>query len=166
LEKKKTEKKKKSDKETIAELTDALQHLQADFENYKKCVEKDKAHFVKYAHASFIESLLPAIDSFELALKSHYDNEKFIQGMELIYSQLYTLLEKQGVRKIEALGKQFDPYKHEVMITVDSDQDGVVLEELQKGYMMHDKVLRHTKVKIGKKNDKKEEKNVDIKTNP
>ena len=110
--------------------------------------------------------MLPAIDSFELALKSYSDQEKFVKGMELIYSQLYTLLEKQSVKKIEALGKHFDPYKHEVMITVDSDKDGIVLEELQKGYMMHDKVLRHAKVKIGKKNNKKEAKNDDIKANP
>jgi len=142
---------KKTDKEQVKELTETLQHLQADFENYKKQVDKEKGEFLKYAKASLIESLLPIIDNFEMALKSNSDHEKFLKGMELVYSQFYSILEKEGIRKIEALNKPLDPFKHEVMLTVDSEKEGIVLEELQTGYMLNEKVLRHSKVKVGKK---------------
>jgi len=135
----------------ITELTDTLQRLQAEFENYKKYVDKQKAEFVKYAQADLIDQLLPCLDSFELALKNTTDKEKLIKGIELIYSQLYSLLEKQGLKKIDATGK-FDPHFHEVLLKEDSNkEEDTILEELQKGYMLGDKVLRHTKVKVSKK---------------
>lgn len=135
----------------IAELTDCLQRLQAEFENYKKRVEKENNNFLKYANAGLINELLPLLDSFELALKNKESKEDFIKGVELIFAQLFSTLEKQGLRPIEAEGKPFDPYKHEVMLQEPSDKEGIVLEELQKGYMLYDKVLRHSKVKVGKK---------------
>ena len=136
--------------QNISELTDTLQRLQAEFENYQKYVEKQKAEFLKYAKADIIEQLLPILDSFELALKSTKDNEKLIQGMELIYTQLYSLLEKQGIKKINAKGI-FNPNLHEVLLKEESDQEeDTILEELQKGYMLNDKVLRHSKVKVSK----------------
>jgi len=135
----------------ITELTESLQRLQAEFENYKKYVEKSKSEFVKYAKAEIIEKLLPLLDSFEMALKNTADKEKFVKGIELIYSQLYSLLEKEGLKKIKAEGK-LDPHYHEVLMKEKSDkEEDTILEELQKGYMLGDKVLRYTKVKVSKK---------------
>ena len=138
----------------IAELTETLQRLQAEFENYKKFIEKSNAEFRKYAQADIIGELLPILDSFELALKNTKDKEELIKGIELIYSQLYSLLEKQGLKKIETKGK-FDPHLHEVLLKEESDkEEDTILEELQKGYMLGEKVLRHSKVKVSKLSNK------------
>jgi len=144
--------KKPTDKEIIAELTETLQRTQAEFENYKKRVDKEKVEFVKYAKAELIQRLLSTIDTFEIALKSTKDNEKFVKGMDMVYAQLMSLLHSEGLKPIESLGKKFDPYLHEVMLKEKSDKDdGIVLEELQKGYILNDKVLRHSKVKVSEK---------------
>lgn len=136
----------------INELTEGLQRLQADFENYRRLIEKQRRELVEYAHADLIEKLLPILDSFELALKNRDKKEDFIKGVELIFAQLYQFLEKEGLRKIEAEGKKFDPYRHEVLMTEKSDkEEDVILEELQKGYMLCNKVIRHSKVKVSKK---------------
>jgi len=158
--KKEEKKQKKIDEkdQKIQELTEYLQRLQAEFENYKKRVEKENNNFLRYANANLINELLPLLDSFELALKNKDNKEDFIKGVELIFAQLFSTLKKQGLRQIEAEGKQFDPYLHEVMMQEPSDKDGIILEELQKGYMLNDKVLRHSKVKIGKKIEKQEDK--------
>lgn len=148
--------KKPTEKEVITELTETLQRTQAEFENYKKRVDKEKAEFIKYSKAELIQSLLPTIDTFQIALKSTKDNEKFVKGMDMVYAQLISLLHSEGLKPIESLGKKFDPYLHEVMLKEKSDKDdGIVLEELQKGYMLNDKVLRHSKVKISEKANKK-----------
>ncbi len=153
LKKAKEEKPKKDEKEEkIHELTDSLQRLQAEFENYKKRTEKEKEDFVKYAKADLIAKLLPTLDSFEIALKNTTDNEKFVKGIELIFAQLYSLLESEGIRPIKADGEKFDPFKHEVLMKEASDkEEDMILEELQKGYMLNAKVLRHSKVKVSKK---------------
>ena len=146
--KKELENKNKS----IEELTDTLKRLQAEFENYKKRVEKEKIEFVKYAHASVVASILPILDSFEIALKNKVDNEKFAEGMKMIYAQLYSALEAEGLRPINAAGEKFDPYRHEVLLKEESDKpEGTILEEFQKGYMLNDKVLRFSKVKVSGK---------------
>ena len=125
--------------------------MQADFENYKKRVEKQSLELNKYIKAEVITKILPTLDSFELALKNSKDKEEFKKGVELIYSQLFQTLEDMGLRPIESNGK-FDPYKHEVLLTEKSDKDdGAILEELQKGYILEDTVIRHSKVKIAKK---------------
>ncbi len=137
----------------IAELTDSLQRLQAEFENYKKFVERSSHDLRKYAAADLIEQLLPILDSFELALKQTKDKEKLCKGIELIYSQFHSLLEKQGLKKIDAKGK-LDPHLHEVLLKEESDkEEDTIIEELQKGYMLGDKVIRHTKVKVSKNED-------------
>ena len=149
-------KRKKPKKETkedkIKELTETLQNLQAEFENYKKRAEKQGEELGKYLKADLIAKLLPTLDSFEMALKNTSDKEKFIKGVELIFAQLYSLLESEGLRPIKAVGEQFDPYRHEVLMKQESDkEEDAILEELQKGYMLNDKVLRHSKVKVSKK---------------
>ena len=146
--KKQIEEKNKS----IEELTDTLKRLQAEFENYKKRIEKEKAEFAKYANAGIISGILPIIDSFELALKHSGEKEKFVEGMKMVYAQLYSMLEAEGLKPIKAAGEKFDPYRHEVLMKEASDKpEGTILEEFQRGYMLNDKVLRFSKVKISGK---------------
>lgn len=139
-------------KKTIDELTDTLKRLQAEFENYKKRTDKEKIEFTKFAHADVIAQMLPVLDSFEIALKNTSEKEKFIEGMKMIYAQFHSILESEGLMPIEASGQKFDPYKHEVLMKEESDKpEDTILEEFQKGYMLNDKVLRHSKVKISGK---------------
>ena len=136
----------------IEELTDTLKRLQAEFENFKKRVDREKTEFVKYAHADVILQLLPVLDSFEIALKNTNDGEKFVEGIKIIYAQLYSALEAEGLKPIKAAGERFDPYKHEVLMKEESDKpEETILEEFQKGYMLNDRVLRHSKVKVSGK---------------
>jgi molecular chaperone GrpE len=147
----------------IAELTELLQRLQAEFENYRKRVEQDFEKCRQYSCQQLIVKLLPVLDSLEMALKSaSTEHQEFVKGMKLIYSQLMAVLESEGLRPIECLNKPFDAYRHEVLMQVPSDKarDGMVLEELQKGYMLKDRVLRHSKVKVGRQ-AKKEKDNAD-----
>ncbi|MBT3406171.1 nucleotide exchange factor GrpE [Candidatus Woesearchaeota archaeon] len=136
----------------IAELTESLKRLQAEFENYKRRVEKEQKDFSEYACGDFIKKFLPVLDSFELSLKNLDGKETQVtKGLKLIYSQFFDVLESFGLRKIECVGKKFDPYSHEVLLSEKSDDDSdVVLEELHVGYMLKDKVLRHSKVKVSK----------------
>lgn len=134
------------------ETTALLQRVQADFENYKKRCHKDYENITKNANKQLIANLLPILDSFQLGLKNIANKENFVKGIELIYSQFYSALEAQGLRRIDALGKKFDPYKHEVLLQEKSDkEEEIVLEELQTGYMLGDLVLRYTKVKVATK---------------
>jgi len=158
------EQKKDEKEEKLKELTDTLQHLQAEFENYKKRVEKENCELIKCANEDLIIKILPIIDNFELALKSCRAKDDFYKGMELIYSQLIDTLHSQGLNHIDCAGKKLDPYYHEVLLAEESGHpDNTITEELQKGYMLNDKVIRHSKVKIAKKKseakeEKKEEK--------
>ncbi len=139
----------------IKELTETLQRLQAEFENYKKRTENERSEYRKCLLQDFIKKLLPVLDNFELALKHDKHHDDFVKGIELIYSELYSILEDEGLTKIDALNTKFDPYYHEVLLTEESEKDpNTVLEELQKGYKLHDKVLRHSKVKISKQGGK------------
>ncbi|MBS3157878.1 nucleotide exchange factor GrpE [Candidatus Woesearchaeota archaeon] len=139
-------------KKHLDETTALLQRVQADFENYKKRCHKDYETITKNANKQLIANLLPILDSFQFALKSTTNQENFIKGIELIYSQFYSALETQGVRKIEAVGKKFDPYKHEVLLQEKSEKgEDIILEELQAGYMLGDVVLRYSKVKVATK---------------
>lgn len=136
----------------IEELTDILKRLQAEFENYKKWGTKEKAEFVRYANADLIAKLLPVLDSFEIALKNTNDKEKFIEGIKIIYAQLYSVLEAEGLKPIKVAGEKFDPYRHEVLMKQESNKpEETILEEFQKGYMLNDRVIRHSKVKISGK---------------
>ncbi len=141
--------------EKIEELTNLLKRIQADFENYKKLVEKQKSEFSCYIKQDVIKKLLPVLDSIELALKNTGDKENFIKGVELIFAQLYSILQSEGLKPIECVGKRLDPYNHEVLLKEQSDkEEDTILEELQKGYMLNDKIIRHTKVKVAKNDNK------------
>ncbi|MBW2978178.1 nucleotide exchange factor GrpE [Candidatus Woesearchaeota archaeon] len=137
----------------IQELTNLVKKVQADFENYKKQQDKEKTEFCKYASQELVKKLLPLLDSFQSALKNS-NSEEFKKGVELIYSQFWKILESEGLKPIEALNKQLDPFLHEVLLQEKSDKpENTVIEELQKGYTFKDAVLRPAKVKIAKKKE-------------
>jgi molecular chaperone GrpE len=130
------------------DLLDTLKRVQADYENYKKRVDRDKESFTKYATTHLITSLLPLLDNFERALANTSNQKEFVKGIELIYAQLHTILKQEGVTLIDA-STTFNPHEHEALLQEVSDKpQGTILEELQKGYKLHDHIIRHTKVKI------------------
>lgn len=136
----------------INRLEEDILRLRADFENYKKHLDREKAACINLANENLITELLPVLDSFESALATTKD-EQTKAGIENIYKQLKKILEDNGLRHIEALGKKLDPYYHEVMLSEDSEkEDGTILEEFVPGYILKDKVIRHSKVKIAKNN--------------
>ncbi|MBT3297463.1 nucleotide exchange factor GrpE [archaeon] len=140
-------------KDPLTEVTELLQRTQANFENYRKQTEKRVEEIRKMASKDVILQVLPVLDNFELALKNSEKNEEFMKGIELIYSQLVSVLENNGVKIINT-DKNFDPFYHEALMKVDSDlSENKIIEEFQKGYILNDKVIRHSKVKVssGKK---------------
>jgi len=142
----------------LDELTDTLQRLQAEFENYKKRIARDSIMMMKCANEELIKALLPVIDNFELALKNANQKDEFYKGMELIYSQIKELLENNGLKHIQCKGVKFDPYYHEALLTEETNNEpNTVLDEIQKGYMLNERIIRHSKVKISKKRQNKEE---------
>ena len=124
--------------------------MQAEFENYKKRVDREKEGFTQFAAASLLKDILPLIDNLELAIKHKENKEDFCKGIELTYAAFISLLESKGITLIDTSGL-FNPEQHEVLLTEKSDKpDGTILEELQKGYLLHGKVLRPAKVKAAK----------------
>jgi molecular chaperone GrpE len=134
------------------ELLDTLVRRQADFENYRKRVEKERQHEQHRGVESLIENLLPVLDAFERAIAAHQDPayEEYQKGVELIERRLRDALAKQGLERIEARGQRFDPHFHHAIERVETDQypDGSVIEELQSGYTFHGKVLRPAMVRV------------------
>ena len=153
----KTEEKK--ERNELQEMRELLQRKQAEFENYRKQVDKRFIEMKELANKNLIFKLLPVVDNFNLALKSADTNsnpEDFIKGVELIYSQLFSFLENNNVQSMVTEKKKFDPYFHEALMKVDSDlPENMIIEELQKGFLLHDRVLRHAKVKISSGNKEK-----------
>ena len=95
--------------------------------------------------------MITVLDSFEIALRNTGNHKEFVKGVELIYSQLYSVLKDEGLQPIDCLGKTFDPYCHEVMLTQPSEkEDDTIIEELQKGYRLKGQVIRHSKVRVSK----------------
>jgi len=144
---------------------DRCLRLNAEFENLRKRSQKEKEEFVKYANEKLIIELIDIMESFERGLenaKSSTNNDKLIQGMELIYKQLKNVLEKNGLVPIKALAEKFDPYKHEAMMQTPSDdnEEDIVLEEFARGYMLNNKVIRYSKVRVSKNMDEDKENEV------
>jgi molecular chaperone GrpE len=106
----------------IAELTETLKRVQAEFINYKNRTEKETRQLIEYANGDFIRKILPVLDSFELALKSTSEPEKFRKGIEMVYAQLLDVLRQEGLMPIDSQGKKFDPYLHEVLLKEKSDK--------------------------------------------
>jgi molecular chaperone GrpE len=130
-----------------------LQYLQADFDNYKKRVEKDRENFIKFANSELILKLLNVLDEFESAFAVIEKTGECgsTEGFKMIYRNLIKILEREGLKPIDAAGKKFDHNYHEALMRESSDkEDGIILEEFQKGYMLGDRVIRHSKVKVAK----------------
>ncbi len=146
------EKKKDKLQEQIDELKDKNMRQMAEFENFRKRTEKEKQAMFETGARSVIEKLLPVVDNFERGLGALKEEEKgaFSEGMEMIYKQLMSELEKLEVKPIDAVGKEFDPNLHNAVMHVDDEELGenVVAEELQKGYMYRETVVRHSMVKV------------------
>ncbi len=131
------------------ERLNQIKYLQADFENYKKSLDKQKLSFQSSANEDLVKELLPIIDDLEAAAEKGSNEEK--EGYRLILKKLLDILTKSGLKPIEAAGKTFDPYYHEAMTSTESKKpEGTVIEELQKGYMFNSKVIRHSKVRVAK----------------
>lgn len=150
----------KAEAQKAKEHWDRLLRQQADFENTRKRMERDRQEFQKFAHEDIVVDLLGILDdlerSVEAAEKKQENFEAFLKGIEMILAHLYELLKKKGVVAVEAQGKKFDPHEHEALMqteTSDHDDD-IVLEVLQKGYKLNGRVLRTAKVRVAKKIEK------------
>ena len=153
--KKKSFFKKKKDKkdEQIEELTDKVKRQMAEFDNFRKRTEKEKSQMYDMGAKTIVEKILPVIDNFERGLAAVPEDNKedaFVVGMDKVYRQMLTVLEEAGVKPIEAVGAEFDPNFHNAVMHVEDETlgDNVVAEELQKGYMYRDTVVRHSMVKV------------------
>ena len=143
---------------SVEELTDLLQRTQANFENYRKQTQTYIEEIKKMAARDIVLQVLPVLDNFELALKSvpqGQENTDFVHGIKLIHAQLLQVLQHNNIVPIETVGNNFDPYYHEALVKVASEEPvNRIIEEFQRGYIMHGKVLRHAKVKISAGNEK------------
>jgi molecular chaperone GrpE len=140
-------------KAKIEEAENRILRLQADYENSRRRAKLDLAATEKYKSQSLITGLLPAIDNFERALQIEVDNEQtksVLQGVEMVYRSLLDALKAEGAEQIEAVGKEFDPNLHQAIMQVeDANFDSnIVVEELQKGYILKDRVIRPSMVKV------------------
>lgn len=132
-------------------LKDSLKRQQAEFENFRKRTEREREEQSKCATQDLLHKILPVMDNIDLAMNNSHDTDEFVKGTTLIFEQLKNVLESEGLEEIKAEGETFDPRLHQALLTEDSDQENKVLQVMQKGYMLNDKVLRHAKVKVGKK---------------
>jgi molecular chaperone GrpE len=136
----------------LNELRQTLMRRQADFDNYRKRIEKERAEDSRRATARVIEGLIPIIDGFEHALAAHREAEyeNYRKGFELIYRQLVDNTTRLGVERIDPLGKPFDPHLHQAMDRTETDQheDGTILQVFQPGYIFHGRVLRPAMVRV------------------
>ena len=148
----KKDKKDKKD-EQIEALTDQVKRQMAEFDNFRKRTEKEKTQMYEIGAKSIIEKILPVVDNFERGLATIPEEEKgspFAEGMNMIYKQLMTELDSAGVKPIEAVGVEFNPDFHNAVMQVESEEyeSGVVAQELLKGYMYRDTVVRHSMVAV------------------
>lgn len=147
----------KNASEAAKELQDRMIRSQADFENMRKRLEREKQDFLKYASEGVILELLNILDDLErvinLAEDKHEDLNAFLKGVEMILAHLYELLKTHGVKPVDAEGRVFDPNYHEALMQVENKDlpENTIVEVLQKGYLMHERVIRTAKVKVSKK---------------
>ena len=151
--KQKADKKQDALKEKIDELEDKVKRQMAEFDNFRKRTEKEKTAMFETGARSVIEKILPVVDNFERGFSSIPEEEKgtsFAAGMEMVYKQLMTELEKMDVKPIPAVGEEFDPNLHNAVMQVESEEyeTGVIAQELQKGYTYRGTVVRHSMVAV------------------
>ncbi len=149
----KADKKQDALKEKVDELEDKVKRQMAEFDNFRKRTEKEKTLMFETGAKSVIEKVLPVVDNFERGLASISEEDKgtpFAEGMEMIYRQLMTELEKMDVKPITAVGEEFNPELHNAVMQVESEEyeSGVIAQELLKGYTYRDSVVRHSMVAV------------------
>ncbi|WP_413773580.1 nucleotide exchange factor GrpE [Paenibacillus campinasensis] len=137
----------------LSETQQRALRAQADFDNFRRRTQKEKEELAKYASSKLIQELLPVIDNFERALQASEDNpefESFSKGVNMIFRQLEQVLAAEGLTAMNSVGQPFNPEFHQAIMQVESDEheEGIVVEEVQKGYMLKDKVLRPAMVKV------------------
>ncbi|MBM0064299.1 nucleotide exchange factor GrpE [Bacillus gibsonii] len=137
----------------VADLNNRLLRVQADYDNFRRRSREEKEAAAKYRAQGFIEELLPALDNFERALSVKPESEEaksLAQGLNMVYNQLQEALKKEGVTAIETVGQPFDPHLHQAVMQVEEEgfESNQVVEELQKGYKLKDRVLRPSMVKV------------------
>ncbi len=149
----KADKKQEALKQKVEELEDRVKRQMAEFDNFRKRTEKEKTAMYEIGAKSVIEKILPVVDNFERGLASISEEEKgsgFADGMQMIYKQLMTELDNLGVKPIEAVGCEFNPDYHNAVMQMESEEyeTGTIAQELQKGYMYRDSVVRHSMVAV------------------
>lgn len=152
----------KQDAAKLNEYQDKLLRQQADFDNFRKRLDKERSEFTKYANETIILEVLIVLDDLEravsLAEKHKHDFKSFLKGVEMILSHLYELLKKHGIRPMEVMNKQFDPLLHEALMIAESDsEDNKIIEEFQKGYLLDGRLIRTAKVKVIKKKEDRQQ---------
>lgn len=137
----------------LDQVRDLLQRKQAEFENYRKRVAREREDVLTFAASELVKELLPVLDNLERALgasEAGANDERLREGIEIIYRQFREVLARAGMKEVEAQGREFDPYVHEAVSRVESDEhpDGTVIEVLQKGYYLKDRLLRPALVSV------------------
>jgi len=143
------------------EYFDKLLRIQADFDNYKKRLDKERIEFIKFANEEIIIEILKILDDFERAVeagKTKHDFDVLYKGVEMIYKDLKEFLKQKGLKEIDAKGKPFNPHEHEAMMQEETDEhpEDHVVEEFQKGYKLNERIVRPSKVKVSKHPQKKD----------
>jgi molecular chaperone GrpE len=154
-------------KKQLDEEKDKYLRLNAEFDNLRKRTLKEREEFIKYANEKLIQEFIDVFESLERGIENarKTDNkDKLIEGMELVYKQFKLVLEKNGLVPIKALGEKFDHSRHEAMMQTltDDTEEGIILEEFAKGYMLNGKILRYSKVRVSKKKGSEEESDTEI----
>lgn len=152
-----TKEKKENKKSKEQEYLEALQHTQAEFENYRKRVERDREQFTKYASEGLVKSLLPSLDNFERCLANLKEEsyKEFVDGIKMVHDQIWKELSNAGVRRIDAEDQPFNPELHQPLLQEESDKpENTVIKVLEAGYKLNDKILRHARVVLSKGKNK------------
>ena len=141
------------EREKAKDYLNRLMYLQADFENYRKRVNKDLDETIRYGSQRLIVKLLPVVDEVEYAIevgKNSNGDKSFLEGIEMILNKIYEILGKEGLSKVDSIGKLFDPSRHEAAekVVTEEYEEGIIVEEIRKGFMYKDKVIRHSLVKV------------------
>ncbi|MBN1869094.1 MAG: nucleotide exchange factor GrpE [Candidatus Omnitrophica bacterium] len=145
--------------EERARYKDQYIRLYAEFENARKRMEREKQEFIKFANEGLIIEFLSILDNLERSVEAakakHQDYTAFLKGIEMVMAHVHEMLKNNGVAAVEAQGKMFDPHCHEVLLQEETDQmeDGMIMQELQKGYSLGGKVIRTAKVKVARKKE-------------
>jgi molecular chaperone GrpE len=143
-----------NDAEKLADLNDKYLRLHADFENFRRRTNKEKSELIMYGNKELILKILPVYDDFERAMElmdKSENKESIVDGIKLIFNKFTSILQQAGIKEIDAKGQEFDPEIHEAITKIQASPEmkGKIVDALQKGYMLNDKIIRHSKVVVG-----------------